>query len=156
MAFRRRSGTSWIDVSNIRRRSGSSWVTIDTVRRRSGTSWITVYSSYTAPSGSISQLHGEYVDPYMPFPVPNSMTITANPRANVSGGTGGPYTYAWSITSGPAAIGSGASSQQCSISALVLNHGYTTGGIRCVVGDGISSVTLNGTYSLHYSGGQPV
>ena len=156
MAISRRSGSSWITTSNIKRRSGSSWVDVQTIRRRSGSSWITVYTAYSSPTGSISQLHGEYVDPFMPFPVPSSMSISASPRMNASGGTGGPYTYAWSITSGTAAINSGASSQQCLISATVPNHAYLTGNIRCVVGDGVSSSTFNGTYSLYYSGGQPV
>lgn len=106
-------------------------------------------------SGSLSQLSGEFVDPSMPWPVPGSMTITANPRANPTGGSGS-YTYSWSITSGLAVINSGANTNQCSISALVPNHNMRTGGIRCIVNDGSSSVTLTGTYSLYYSGGQPV
>lgn len=106
-------------------------------------------------SGSLSQLSGEYIDPFMPFPVPGSMTIIANPRANPTGGSGS-YTYAWAITSGLATITSGASSRQCQISALVPNHSFRTGGIRCIVSSGGSSITLTGSYSLYYSGGTPV
>lgn len=104
----------------------------------------------------MSQLHGEYVDPFMPPPVPFTRTITTNPRMNVSGGTGGPYTYSWSITSGPAVINSGANTIQCNISATVNNHSQVSGGIRCVVSDGVSTVTFNGTYTLYYSGGTPL
>lgn len=106
-------------------------------------------------SGNLSQLHGEYVNPTMPLPIPAFRTVTANPRANPTGGSGS-YSYSWNITSGLASITSGASSQQCTISASVPNHSQLTGGIRCIVNDGSTSVTLTGTYSLYYSGGTPV
>ena len=114
---------------------------------------MTVYTAYSSPTGFLSQLHGEYVDPAMPFPIPSSMTISASPRMNASGGTGGPYTYSWSITSGTAVINSGANTIQCNISATVQNHSQVSGGIRSVVSDGVSSSTFNSTYTLYYAGG---
>ena len=112
-------------------------------------------TNYIPISGSLSQLSGEYRDPSAQPPIPGSRVIITNPRANPSGGSGS-YTYSWAITSGIATITSGASSQQCQISASVPNHSTMTGGIRCIVSDGTSSLTLTGTYRLLYSAGQPV
>ena len=154
MAFRRRSGSSWVNVSNIRRRSGNSWVTIDTVRRRSGSSWITVYSSYTAPSGSITPILAEHRDITNPRP-PASFQVTGSGRVNVSGGTGN-YTYKWSIVSGGGSIDGSTTGYGVNVTAFVPNHGFVSGVVRCVVNDGVSSVTINGNYTLSYTGGQPI
>ena len=154
MAFRRRSGSSWVTPSNIRRRSGSSWVVINSVRRRSGSSWITVYTSYTAPSGSIPTISATHRDPTLSRPPP-TFQVGGSGRVNVTGGTGN-YTYRWSIVSGGASITGGTTGVGVSVTATVPNFSTVSGTVRCVVSDGVSSVTINGTYRLTYEGGQPI
>lgn len=84
-----------------------------------------------------------------------SALVTASASANVTGGSGS-YTYKWSVTSGYAVISGSTTGRGCTISADVINHTSRTGNLRCVVSDGITSITLNTTYSLSYEGGTPM
>lgn len=105
-------------------------------------------------AGTLAGLLGSFTDPLLIRP-PNQRFINAYPTANPTGGSG-TYTYSWSITSGAASITAGATSRACTIGANVTNHSSVSGNIRCVISDGSSSVTVNGGYTLMYSGGQPV
>ena len=84
-----------------------------------------------------------------------SYQVTGSGTVNVTGGTGN-YTYQWSIVSGGASITGSTTGFGVNVTALVPNHSAVSGVVRCVVSDGVTSVTINGNYTLSYTGGQPI
>jgi hypothetical protein len=57
--LRRRSGTSWVDLSHLRRRSGSGWVDLSFLRRRSGSSWVDIWPNETQATHTFTTTLGD-------------------------------------------------------------------------------------------------
>lgn len=111
-------------------------------------------SKSTPLSGFMSTITGLIANPNDPQP-PSSMTVSAGGSVTVTGGSGN-YTYNWSILSGRASISGSATGRNVTISALVRNWITDFGEIRCVVSDGTSSITIDGSYTLRYESGRPI
>lgn len=136
MALRRRSGGGWVDVSNVRRRQGNGWVNVEFVRRRQGGAWITVFSSYTAPSVSVSP---SYVLGTSSGTGPTGTVNTARTTASVSGGTGN-YTFAWERISGNTnATATSPASPDTAFRCTGVS-GFTNAQFRLRVSDGVTTV----------------
>jgi len=132
--FKRWTGSSWVDPTNVRRWSGSSWVNVGFVRRWSGSAWVDVYPTYVDISVSVS-----------PTSYQSATIGSRNFTASVSGGDGS-HTYSWSISNPTNFSLANASSQTCNVSWSSSNAGSCT--VTCVVNDGTSSDSANASITI--------
>lgn len=105
MAGKRRSSTSWIDITTKKRRASSSWVDITTAKRWNGSAWIDLFPS----GGGATLLLGNTTDNFTDFlscdnpsgscPLSDSQSDVV--VYNVTGGTA-PYSVVAVVSDGPA------------------------------------------------------
>lgn len=99
--------------------------------------------------GSISTINVEHTQGPTP-PGPVRAEVYGTSTASPTGGTGS-YTYSWSVISGSAQPSGSTTSQTFSIMADLLGNTEVTGQIRCVISDGVESITRTATYRLRYN-----
>lgn len=105
MAGKRRSSTSWIDITTKKRRASSSWVDITTAKRWNGSAWIDLFPS----GGGATLFLGNTTDNFTDFlscdnpsgscPLSDSQSDVV--VYNVTGGTA-PYSVVAVVSDGPA------------------------------------------------------
>lgn len=104
----------------------------------------------TLEGGSTPALvENHFIDPE---PAPPSVILSGDTTAHASGGTGGPYTYAWAYLSGAVEIsGVGASNVAYKQwQATVPKSGGYNATWRCTISDGVSTVHVDVTIDFTY------
>jgi hypothetical protein len=97
MAYKRKTGGTFVDVTNIRRRAGGAWVGVQQVRRRVAGAWVTVWTSLTVSTTTVSRIWTN--SPASNSPATRTFSTTASVTA--SGGDG---SYSWTRLSGSTSV----------------------------------------------------
>lgn len=106
-------------------------------------------TNYVDLGGSLTSINVEHTQgPTPPGPVRTEVYGTST--ATATNGTGN-YSYNWSIVSGGAQQVGSSTNSTFTIMADLLGNTEVTGQLRCVISDGVQSITRTAVYRLRYN-----
>ena len=155
MTAKRWDGAAYQDIVTRKRWDGSSWVDITIAKRWDGAAWQDIIFAGGGGGGSLSvtlNKAGVSGDAFLPEPAPTTQTLTTDSvTATAAGGTGGPYTYAWTRLSGSSAISANSPSAATTTFTAICNKNIAREGVwRVTASDGVLSATADVNVSLLY------